>query len=93
MRVRNDGSFGIYDNINNTCYWTSSSYIAWNQYRRAPFRLLSPSLQYELKLEKDGNLQINDLNAVATVTVWESGVHSTTNDTMYLRMEVSESLI
>jgi hypothetical protein len=89
MVVSNDGSFGIYDGNNGTCYWTSRSYIAWNQYRKAPFRLLSPSGIYELKLETDGNLQINDLSAAPTLTVWETGVHSITNDTMYLRMEVS----
>jgi hypothetical protein len=70
MRVNDDATFGVYDGTNNTCYWTSASELSSGLGFAAPYRLVSALQQYELALQIDGNLVINDLRRQQPVTVW-----------------------
>jgi hypothetical protein len=70
MRVNDDATFGVYDGTNNTCYWTSASELSSGLVFAAPYRLVSALQQYELALQIDGNLVINDLRRQQPVTVW-----------------------
>eukprot|EP00953_Heterococcus_sp_UTEX-ZZ885_P014696 8308-Heterococcus_DN1.PRE.1 len=70
MRVNDDNSFGVYDGSNGTCYWTSASELSRGFSFRAPYRFTSAQQKYEVVIQGDGNLVINDITRLQPVTVW-----------------------
>jgi hypothetical protein len=90
LKVNDDASFSVHDGITDRLYYTSSNSLSWNQTRAAPFSMFSPSKQFELALEIDGNLLIRDVLQAPPKTIWQTNkrrAQSTTD--MYLWMSVS----
>jgi NAD-dependent oxidoreductase involved in siderophore biosynthesis len=89
LKVNDDASFSIHDGTTNALYYTSSNSLSWNQTRAAPFSMFSPSKQFELALEIDGNLLIRDVLQTPAKTVWQTNKRRlAATDDMYLWMSV-----
>eukprot|EP00953_Heterococcus_sp_UTEX-ZZ885_P014697 8309-Heterococcus_DN1.PRE.1 len=90
MRVNDDNSFGVYDGSNGTCYWTSASELSRGFSFRAPYRFTSAQQKYEVVIQGDGNLVINDITRLQPVTVWatETQLQNATLPDLLLRTSI-----
>jgi hypothetical protein len=93
LKVNNDASISVNDGKTDALYYTSSNSLSWNQTRAAPFSMFSPSKQYELVLEIDGNLLIRDALQTPPKVVWQTDKRrAAATDDMFLWMSVSADI-